>query len=33
MYVDNVLIAGNDFASMCEVQDFLKFQFEMKDFG
>ena len=33
MYVDNIFIASNHVESICEVKDFLKSQFEMKDLG
>ena len=33
LYVDDILIAGNRVESICEVKDFLKSQFEMKDLG
>ena len=33
LYVDDILIAGNRVESLCEVKDFLKSQFEMKDLG
>ena len=33
LYVDDIFIAGNHVESICEVKDFLKSQFEMKDLG
>ena len=33
LYVDNIFIASNHVESICEVKDFLKSQFEMKDLG
>ena len=33
MYVVDILMAGNHVESICEVKDFLKSQFEMKDVG